>query len=62
MKTFMVGPSGVVYEKDCGPATLKEFESMERFNPDKTWHPTEDQWPAENETPAEQASGQKDMS
>jgi hypothetical protein len=47
VKTFMVGPSGVVYEKDLGPDTLKVFQGMERFNPDKTWRPTEDEWPAE---------------
>ena len=48
-KTFMVGPNGVVYEKDLGPDTLKVFESMDRFNPDKTWKPTDDQWPEEEE-------------
>jgi len=37
VKTFMVSHSGVVYQKDLGPATLKEFQAMERFNPDKTW-------------------------
>ena len=47
VKTFMVGPSGVVYEKDLGPDTLKLFQSMDRYNPDKTWHPTNDEWPAE---------------
>jgi hypothetical protein len=49
VKTFMVGPNGVVYEKDLGPDTLKVFESMDRFNPDKTWKPTDDQWPEEEE-------------
>jgi hypothetical protein len=49
VKTFMVGPNGVVYEKDLGPNTLKVFESMDRFNPDKTWKPTDDQWPEEEE-------------
>ena len=24
--------------------TLKVFESMDRFNPDKTWHSTNDEW------------------
>lgn len=43
VKTFMVGPSGTVYEKDLGPDTLKAFESLERFNPDKTWQAIEDQ-------------------
>jgi hypothetical protein len=29
----------VVYQKDLGPATLEEFNKMERFNPDKSWTP-----------------------
>jgi hypothetical protein len=40
--TFMVGPDGVVYEKDLGPDTLKTFQSMDRYNPDKTWKETDD--------------------
>jgi hypothetical protein len=40
--TFMVGPNGVVYEKDLGPDTLKTFQSMDKYNPDKTWKVTED--------------------
>ena len=44
VETFIVGPSGVVYQKDLGPDTLKTFQSMERFNPDKTRQPTDDQW------------------
>jgi Protein of unknown function (DUF2950) len=40
--TFIVGPKGVVYEKDLGPDTLKTFQSMEKYNPDKTWKVTED--------------------
>jgi len=46
VQTFIVGPSGVVYQKDLGPDTLKVFESLDRFNPDKAWQPTEDEWPA----------------
>jgi hypothetical protein len=42
-KTFMVSHTGVVYEKDLGPATLEEFQKMERFNPDKSWAPVADQ-------------------
>jgi hypothetical protein len=37
IKTFIVSHSGVVYEKDLGPATLAAFQKMERFDPDKTW-------------------------
>jgi hypothetical protein len=44
VETFIVGYDGVVYQKDLGPDTLKEFKSMERYNPDKTWHSTEDEW------------------
>jgi Protein of unknown function (DUF2950) len=42
VQTFMVGPDGVVYEKDLGPETLKTFQSMDKYNPDKTWKVTED--------------------
>jgi len=40
--TFIVGPDGVVYQKDLGPDTLKTFQSMDKYNPDKTWKETED--------------------
>jgi Protein of unknown function (DUF2950) len=40
--TFIVGPDGVVYEKDVGPDTLKTFQSMDKYNPDKSWKVTED--------------------
>jgi hypothetical protein len=50
VKTFMIGPNGVAYEKDLGPDTLKTFEGIDRYNPDKTWKPTDDQWPEEEET------------
>jgi DUF2950 family protein len=40
--TFIVGPDGVVYEKDLGPDTLKTFQSMDKYNPDQTWKITED--------------------
>jgi hypothetical protein len=49
VKTFIVGPNGVVYEKDLGKDTLKTFETMDKYNPDKTWKPTGDQWPEEEE-------------
>jgi len=45
VKSFIVGPDGIVYEKDLGPDTLKAFQSLDRYNPDKTWQPTNDQWP-----------------
>ena len=40
--TFIVGPDGVVYEKDLGPDTLKTFQGLDKYNPDKTWKVTED--------------------
>jgi hypothetical protein len=42
VQTFIVGPDGVVYEKDLGTDTLKTFQSMDRYNPDKTWKVSED--------------------
>src|SRR5438874_4568278 len=49
VKAFIVGPNGVVYEKDLGKDTLKTFESMDKYNPDKTWKETDDDWPEEGE-------------
>jgi len=49
VKTFMVGPDGVVYEKDLGPETLKTFQAMDTYNPDKTWKVTDDDWPEDEE-------------
>src|SRR5690349_1262262 len=42
VQTFIVGPQGIVYQKDLGPDTLKTFQSMDRYNPDKTWQETDD--------------------
>jgi len=42
VQTFIVSHDGTVYEKDLGADTLKTFQSMDRFNPDKTWHPVND--------------------
>jgi len=49
VKTFVIGPNGIVYEKDLGRDTLKTFEAMDRYNPDKTWKETDDQWAEEEE-------------
>lgn len=35
--TFMVGPDGVVYERDLGPGTAAAVAKITAFNPDKTW-------------------------
>ena len=55
VKTFIVGPNGIVYEKDLGADTLKTFQAMERYNPEKGWKETEDEWP-EDDQPASQAT------
>jgi hypothetical protein len=44
-----VGANGVVYEKDLGAETLKAFEDIDSYNPDKTWKATDDSWPEEEE-------------
>jgi len=49
VKTFMVGPDGVVYQKDLGPDTLKIAKQIELFNPDKTWQRTDDSWSSDTE-------------
>src|SRR5439155_10257336 len=41
VQTFIVSHDGTVYEKDLGPDTLKIFQSMDRYNPGKTWKVTE---------------------
>jgi hypothetical protein len=43
VQTFMVSNEGVVYQKDLGPDTLKIFQKMETYNPDKTWTETDDE-------------------
>src|SRR5262249_21237325 len=40
--TFIVGPDGIVYQKDLGKDTLKTFQSMDRYDPDKSWQETDD--------------------
>ena len=45
VKTFIVSYEGDVYQKDLGPDTLKIFQEMELYNPDKTWQVTNDSWP-----------------
>ena len=55
VKTFIVGPNGLVYEKDLGSNTLKTFQEMDKYNPDKTWHETDDEW-SEPDEPASQTT------
>jgi len=42
VKSFMVSQDGVVWEKDLGPKTLEMFQTIDRFNPDRTWTPVKD--------------------
>lgn len=42
VKSFMVSQDGVVYEKDLGPNTLTLFQSIDRFNPDRSWTPVKE--------------------
>jgi hypothetical protein len=41
VQTFIVGPNGVVYEKNLGPETAKIANSMTQFDPDKSWRVAE---------------------
>jgi len=42
VKSFMVSQDGVVWEKDLGPKTLELFQTIDRFNPDRTWTAVKD--------------------
>lgn len=37
--TFMIGPEGVVYERDFGPDTAKLAAAIQQYNPDDNWSP-----------------------
>jgi hypothetical protein len=50
VKTFMVGPEGIVYQKDLGVDTLSLAKQIELYNPDKTWQATDDGWPQAPDT------------
>lgn len=45
VQTFIVSHDGMVYQKDLGPETLAIFQSIDRFNPDKTWTPVVERAP-----------------
>lgn len=45
IQTFIVGPDGIVYQKDLGPKTEDLARSINWYNPDKTWKRTDDEWP-----------------
>ena len=44
VKTFIVSYEGTVYQKDLGPDTLRVFQDMQLYDPDKTWTRTDDNW------------------
>lgn len=44
VKTFIVSYEGTVYQKDLGANTLRIFQDMTLYNPDKTWTRTDDNW------------------
>jgi len=50
VKTFIVGPEGIVYQKDLGPDSLNVAKQMELYNPDKTWQATNDNWSSASES------------
>src|SRR6266536_1987060 len=58
VQTFIVGHSGLVYQKDLGPDTLKEFKSMDKYNPDKTWKVTEDDIEDDSSDQGSESQGQ----
>ena len=40
--TFVVGPDGVVYQKDLGKQTTALVEAMKEYNPNSTWQKADD--------------------
>ncbi|MGB2668453.1 MAG: DUF2950 domain-containing protein, partial [Candidatus Acidiferrum sp.] len=45
--SFIVSYQGIVYQKDLGQDTLKIFQDIQLYNPDKSWRPTNDNWPTQ---------------
>lgn len=43
VQTFIVSHDGIVYQKDLGAETLNILQSMNLYNPDKTWRETDDE-------------------
>ena len=43
VKSFIVGPAGVVFAKDLGADTLEQFKAMKQYNPDPSWSPVQTQ-------------------
>ena len=41
--TFLVGPQGIVYQKDLGEGTESAAAKLTAFDPDESWDPTRDE-------------------
>ena len=39
--TFMVGPDGIVYQKNLGPKTSTVARNIQTFDPDLSWVPVQ---------------------
>jgi hypothetical protein len=48
INTFIVSHDGIVYQKDLGEGSLTEFQTMERFNPDRSWTPVQEETNPQN--------------
>jgi hypothetical protein len=46
LMTFIVGPQGIVFQKDLGEKTEELGKAMTEYNPDDTWTPARDTPPA----------------
>ena len=42
MMTFIVGPQGVIYQKDLGAKTSEAAKAMTAYDPDESWTPVRD--------------------
>jgi len=40
--SFIVGPQGVVYQKNLGDKTSEAGKAMKAYDPDESWNPTRD--------------------
>jgi hypothetical protein len=40
--TFIVGPTGIVYQKDLGEYSTDIARAMKEYNPDASWKPVRD--------------------
>lgn len=58
VQTFIVGPDGIVYEKDLRPDTLKTFQSMDKYNPNKPWKVTKDDVQDDSSEQGSESQGQ----